>query len=81
MALTLNLLVVVGFNGMPEVWVPIIVALITGPMVVVLNKLRKENSEQHADGRNLMYMVAEKVDKVGAKLDGHIGWHKGKKDE
>ena len=81
MALTLNLLAVVGFNGMPEVWVPIIVALITGPMVVVLNKLRKENSEQHADGRSLMYMVAEKVYKVGAKLDGHIGWHKGKEDE
>ena len=81
MASTLNLLAVVGFNDMVEVWVPIVVALITGPMVVVLNKLRKENSEQHADGRSLMYMVAEKVDKVGAKLDGHIGWHEGKKDE
>ena len=72
---------VVGFNAMPEVWVPIVVALITGPMVVVLSKLRKENAEQHADGRSLMYMVAEKVDKVDTKLDGHIGWHKGKEDE
>lgn len=72
---------VVGFNAMPEIWVPIVVALITGPMVVVLNRLRKENAEQHADGRSLMYMVAEKVDKVGAKLDGHIGWHKGKEDK
>lgn len=72
---------VAGFNAMPEIWVPIVVALITGPMVVVLNRLRKENAEQHADGRSLMYMVAEKVDKVGAKLDGHIGWHKGKEDK
>ena len=28
---------------MSQVWVPIIVAVITGPVVVVLQKLRKEN--------------------------------------
>jgi hypothetical protein len=28
-----------------------------------------------------MYIVAEKVDKVGTKLDGHIGWHEGKEDK
>lgn len=63
---------------MEAVWVPIIVALITGPAVVVLQKLRKENSDQHAEGRALLERVADKVDGVATKLDEHIGWHKGR---
>jgi len=46
--------------------------------VVVLNKLRSENTEQHAESRDLLQRVADKVDKVGSKLDKHIGWHEGK---
>lgn len=63
---------------MVEVWVPITVAIITGPIVVVLQKLRKENSQQHGEGRALIQQVADKVDSVGSKLDEHIGWHKGR---
>ena len=63
---------------MEAVWVPIVVALITGPVVVVLQKLRKENSDQHAEGRALLERVADKVDGVATKLDEHIGWHKGR---
>jgi hypothetical protein len=74
-------LVLVGFNDMPEIWVPIIVAVITGPVVVVLSKLRKENTEQHAEGRELLQSIGVKVDKVGSKLDKHIGWHEGKEDK
>jgi len=81
MALTPSPLAVVGFNAMPEIWVPIVVAVITGPAVVVLSKLRKENSEQHAEGRELLQAIGAKVDNVGSKLDEHIGWHKGKEDK
>lgn len=63
---------------MEAVWVPIAVAVITGPVVVILQKLRKENSDQHAEGRALLHKVADKVDNVATKLDQHIGWHKGK---
>lgn len=63
-----------------SVWVPIIVAIIMGPVVVVLQKLRKENTEQHAEGRILLKMIGTKVDKIGSKLDNHIGWHDGQKD-
>jgi len=63
---------------MEAVIVPIVVALITGPVVVVLNKLRSENTDQHAESRDLLQKVADKVDNVGTKLDEHIGWHKGK---
>jgi len=63
-----------------SVWVPIIVAIIMGPVVVVLQKLRKENTEQHAEGRILLKMIGGKVDRIGTKLDEHIGWHDGQKD-
>lgn len=63
---------------METVIVPIVVALITGPVVVLINMMRKENGEQHAEARQLLKQVANKVDKVGSKLDEHIGWHKGK---
>jgi len=55
--------------------VPIVVALIGGPLVVVVQKLRDENTSQHAEARELLNMVADKVDKVDDKLDSHITWH------
>jgi hypothetical protein len=65
---------------MSSIWVPIVVAIITGPVVVVLQKLRKENTSQHAEGRILLRTIGTKVDKIGSKLDQHIGWHDGVKD-
>lgn len=62
---------------MESVWVPLAVAIITGPVVVVLQKLRKENTEQHAEGRILLKTIGNKVDRIGSKLDQHIGWHDG----
>ena len=63
-----------------ENWlVPIVVALITGPVVVVLQKLRSENTSQHAESRTLLEHVAVKIDKVSDKLDEHIkDGHNGK---
>lgn len=55
--------------------VPLAVAIIGGPLVVVVQSLRKENTSQHAEARELLKMVASKVDKVDDKLDGHINWH------
>ena len=51
-----------------------------GPIVVVLQRLRKENTEQHEEGRILLRVIGNKVDKIGSKIDGHIGWHNGIKD-
>lgn len=55
--------------------VPIVVAVIGGPLVVLVQKLREENTSQHAESRDLLKMVSNKVDKVDEKLDGHINWH------
>jgi hypothetical protein len=61
--------------------VPIAVAVIGGPLVIVMQKLREENTSQHAESRELLNLVAYKVDKVDNKLDSHINWHLEKKGE
>ena len=53
--------------------VPIAVAVITGPVVVLLQKLRKENTNQHAESRGLLEHVVIKVDNLDNKFDKHIG--------
>jgi len=64
-----------------ESWiVPVLVAIIGGPLMVLMQILRKENSTQHAEGRELLKEVIHKVDNVGTKIDNHIGWHDGIKD-
>jgi cytochrome c-type biogenesis protein CcmH/NrfF len=61
--------------------VPVVVAVITGPIVVVLQRLRKENTEQHAENSILLRNIGRRVDNIATKLDHHIGWHEGKKDQ
>jgi len=52
--------------------VPIAVAVIGGPVVVLLQQLRKENTSQHAESRGILTHILEKVEKVDDKLDAHI---------
>lgn len=59
--------------------VPILVAVIGGPLVVLVQVFKRESSEQHG-------VLAGKIDKLADKLDNHIEWHmtkptRKKKDE
>lgn len=71
MAIMLNLLGSVGF----EMWVPIVVALITGPLVVILAKFDKRNTAQHGANMEVLQNIEVKIDKIDDRLDGHIDWH------
>ena len=51
--------------------VPIVVAVIGGPLVILIQQFRKESSEQHG-------VLAGKIDKINDKLDSHIDWHMSK---
>ena len=51
---------------------PIAVAIITGPVVVILQKLRKENTSQPAESRGLLEHLVIKIDNIDDKLDEHI---------
>jgi hypothetical protein len=55
-----------------ELWIPVLVGIITGPVVVILQKLRKENTEQHSESRGILTHILDKVEKIDDKLDEHI---------
>jgi hypothetical protein len=63
-------------------WASVVSAFLAGPVVVLLQRWRKENSSQHAESRMLLEEVIKNldtvdgsVDKVSDKLDNHITWH------
>jgi hypothetical protein len=56
-------------------WVPIVVATITGPVVVVLQHVRKENTSQHNESRTLLEYLVIKIDHIDNKFDEHVDEH------
>ena len=55
--------------------VAIVVAIITGPVVVLLQMLRRENAQQHGESRELLHHMVLKVDRVDENLNKHIKEH------
>lgn len=53
---------------METIIVPIVVAILIGPIVALIQKGRKENKIDHGG-------VMNAIDKIDKKLDGHIDWH------
>jgi hypothetical protein len=53
-------------------WVPIVVSIIGGPVVVLLQMLRRENTSQHAESRGLLEHLIKKIDVIDTKFDKHI---------
>jgi uncharacterized membrane-anchored protein YhcB (DUF1043 family) len=55
--------------------VPIVVALIGGPLMILFARFDKRNTEQHGENMKILQRVETKVDKVDDRLSGHIDWH------
>ena len=50
-------------------WVPIVVAMIGGPVMWVLRRLEKINSTQHAQSLSVIRSTREIVDGIDGKID------------
>lgn len=55
--------------------VPIVVALIGGPLMWVLHKLDRNNTKQHNENLESLHRLEGKVDVIGENLNEHINWH------
>lgn len=56
----------------------IVVAAITtigGILVAIIQRLRKENKQDHYTVRDILKDMREDIQNVDSKLDGHIEWH------
>lgn len=54
---------------------PVLVALIGGPLMWLLHKFDRRNTEQHGENLKVLNRIEDKVDKVDARIDNHIEWH------
>lgn len=54
---------------MTAVWVPVLVALIGGPVMWFLSRLDKRNTEQHGRSMEVLERVESKMDRVDGKVD------------
>lgn len=54
---------------------PVLVALIGGPLMWLLHKFDRRNTEQHGENLKVLNRIEQKVDKVDERMDNHIEWH------
>jgi len=67
---------------MEAVIVPIVVALIGGPIMWLLRRLERANTSQHdanmqelTRGARSVERVDEKMDRLDQRIDAHLEWH------
>lgn len=58
-----------------SVIVPIVVALIGGPIMLFLRKFDQRNSEQHGANMDVLQRIETKVERLDGRMDDHIEWH------
>jgi predicted metallo-beta-lactamase superfamily hydrolase len=56
-------------------WVPLVVALIGGPMMWGLHRFDRRNTEQHGENLRVLSRIEKKVDHIDDRLDDHIDYH------
>ncbi len=60
---------------MDAYWVPIVVAIIGGPLMWFLARFDRRNSQQHGANMKVLERIEGKVDKVDDRINSHITWH------
>ena len=60
---------------MSAIYVPILVALIGGPVMWLLARFDRRNSDQHSNNMNVLNEIKEDVREVRNDLKSHIDWH------
>ncbi len=60
---------------MNEIVAAAFVAAVASVIVALLQRTRKENSQDHMIVMDLLRGIGRKVDKVDDKIDRHVEWH------
>lgn len=56
-------------------WVPIVGAIIGGPVMWALHRFDKRNTEQHNQNHGILEKIEHKLDKLDDRIHSHIHWH------
>jgi hypothetical protein len=57
-----------------------VIGMASALIVALIETSRRQNNRDHATNADKLDSVIEKIDKVDARLGGHIDWHAHKKD-
>ncbi len=60
---------------MEAVWVPVLVALIGGPVMWFLARFDRRNTEQHGENQKVLTRIEGKIERLDQRVDDHITWH------
>lgn len=54
---------------MEAIWIPVLVALIGGPVMWALHRFDQRNTEQHGQNMEVLTRMEGKMDRVDSKVD------------
>jgi len=60
---------------MHAIWVPVLVALIGGPLMWLLSRFDRRNTEQHGANMQVLQRIEQKIDTVDDRLYEHVKDH------
>ena len=55
--------------------IPVVVAVIGGPLMWLLHRLEKRNTEQHGKSMDMLTTIHGDIRKIDDRLHDHIVWH------
>lgn len=56
-------------------WVPILVAVIGGPIMWFLARFDRRNTEQHGENQKVLTRIEGKIERLDERVDSHMEWH------
>lgn len=59
---------------------PALAAFVGGPMLYLMRRFDRRNTEQHGENLNMLKSIEGKVERLDSRMDDHIEWHMSKKD-
>ena len=64
-------------------WLAVVLAVVApgGVIVTMLEKVRRENTRDHAANSDLLRRIDSKVDRIDDRMSDHLEWHLKQKAE
>ena len=64
-------------------WLAVVLAVVApgGVIVTMLEKVRRENTRDHAANSDLLRRIDSKVDRIDDRMSDHLEWHLEQKAE
>ena len=58
-------------------WLAVVLAVVApgGVIVTMLEKVRRENTRDHAANSELLRRIDHKVDRIDERMSDHLEWH------